>query len=146
MIKVKSHPLIEVIAKKLLGIESVPLTEQQKMVSRACKAAVIWHVEETKKLEARISELENTISIPVITVDEEADRRIEEYFAKRHKVMSKATAVQMRKALEAVNAFKQAGIEFIPMPVLDDEDRAKLAEDVFKRLSIIERQADKGGK
>jgi hypothetical protein len=55
--------------------------------------------------------------------------------------MNKATAVQMRKALEAVNAFKQAGIEFIPVPVLNDEDRAKLTEDVFRRLSVIERQA-----
>lgn len=47
MVKVKTHPLIEVIAKKLLGIESVPLAEQQKMVSQACKAAVEWHDKET---------------------------------------------------------------------------------------------------
>jgi hypothetical protein len=58
--------------------------------------------------------------------------------------VNKATAVQISKALEAVNAFKQAGIEFIPVPVLDDEDRVKLAEDVFRRLGIIEKQAGEG--
>ena len=42
--KVKgNHPLAEVIAKKLSGISIVPLSEQNKMVSRACMAAVKWY-------------------------------------------------------------------------------------------------------
>jgi len=42
---VKIHPLAEIIAKKLFGIESVPPEEARKMVSRAAKAAVKWHEE-----------------------------------------------------------------------------------------------------
>ncbi len=35
-------PLSEIIAKKLFGISTVPKVEQEKMVSRACKAAEAW--------------------------------------------------------------------------------------------------------
>jgi len=41
--EVKTHPLMEVIAKKLFGIETVPSTEKRKMITRAAKAAVKWH-------------------------------------------------------------------------------------------------------
>jgi hypothetical protein len=53
-----NHPLAEVIAKKLSGIEMCPVTEQIMMAGRACKAAVAWHKEEVEALEARITELE----------------------------------------------------------------------------------------
>ena len=47
--KVKgNHPLAEVIAKKLFGIEGVPKECMQRMVNAACKSAVEYH---TKKLE-----------------------------------------------------------------------------------------------
>lgn len=36
---VKTHPMVEIIAKKLFGIECAPAQEQRKMVSRAVKAA-----------------------------------------------------------------------------------------------------------
>jgi len=42
-IRVKTHPLAEIIAKKLLGIEYVPQKEMSKMVVRAVKAAVKYH-------------------------------------------------------------------------------------------------------
>ena len=35
-----NHPLAELLAKKLFGIEGVPVKEQTKMVNRAIKAAV----------------------------------------------------------------------------------------------------------
>ena len=39
--KVKgNHPVAEILAKKLSGIEIVPAAEQRKMVNRAIKAAV----------------------------------------------------------------------------------------------------------
>jgi len=41
-----NHPLAEIIAKKLLGIEGdLPLQEKRKMISRAAMAAVKWHEE-----------------------------------------------------------------------------------------------------
>jgi TolA-binding protein len=65
-----NHPLAEVIAKKLFGIESVPPEEQRKMVNRAAKAAVEWHEaklnskywerirEDNSKYKKQIAELE----------------------------------------------------------------------------------------
>ena len=42
--KVKgNHPLAELLAKKLSGIETVKPKEQSKMVNRAIKAAVAWY-------------------------------------------------------------------------------------------------------
>lgn len=38
-----NHPLAEIIAKALFGIETVPAEEQRRMVNRACKAAVWWY-------------------------------------------------------------------------------------------------------
>lgn len=38
-----NHPLSEVIACKLFGISTVPALEAERMISRACKAAVEWH-------------------------------------------------------------------------------------------------------
>jgi len=40
---VKTHPLAEILAKKLLGIEGVPKKEQSKMVAKAIKAAVEFY-------------------------------------------------------------------------------------------------------
>jgi hypothetical protein len=37
-----NHPLAEILAKKLFGIEVCPVGEQKKMVHRAIKAAVLW--------------------------------------------------------------------------------------------------------
>jgi len=42
-ILVEVHPLLELISRKLFGIEHVPKKEQRRMVNRACKEAVAWH-------------------------------------------------------------------------------------------------------
>ncbi len=42
-VTVRSHPLAEIILKKLFSIETVPPKEQKRMVSRAVKAAVEYH-------------------------------------------------------------------------------------------------------
>ena len=51
--------------------------------------------------------------------------------------MQRATSVEMRKCLVAVEAFKQAGIRFVPMPVLDDADNDALAYEMKERLGKI---------
>jgi len=38
-----SHPLAELLARKLSGIESVPLEPQRRMIRVAITAAVKWH-------------------------------------------------------------------------------------------------------
>ena len=43
MIVKGNHPLAEIIARKLSGITMVPPIEAEKMVGRACKAAVEWY-------------------------------------------------------------------------------------------------------
>ncbi len=40
---VKTHPLAEILSKKLFGIETVPAKEQRRAVNRAIKAAVEYH-------------------------------------------------------------------------------------------------------
>lgn len=56
--------------------------------------------------------------------------------------MNRATPVQMRKSLEIVNAFKRAGIRFVPMPVCnEDEFNARMAE-MTGKLDEIERQTE----
>lgn len=56
--------------------------------------------------------------------------------------MEKATPVEMRKCLVAVEAFKKAGIKFVPMPVLDDDDQDALADQMKERLEKIERMCE----
>lgn len=43
-----NHPLAELLALKLFGIEGVPKKYQTQMVRRAIKAAVKWYEEKEK--------------------------------------------------------------------------------------------------
>ena len=44
--EVKTHPLAEILAKKLFAIETVPKKERRRMITRAIKAAVEFHEQE----------------------------------------------------------------------------------------------------
>ena len=61
--KVTQHPLMEIIARKLSGIEGVPRTAQARMVSAACHAARKWHEDEIERLRARVAELEAEVEV-----------------------------------------------------------------------------------
>ncbi|QYM72871.1 DUF1382 family protein [Pseudochrobactrum sp. Wa41.01b-1] len=52
---------------------------------------------------------------------------------------------QIRKALAVVEAFKKSHVVFVPVPVLNDEDHAILAEMAAQRLEKLqgEQQHDK---
>ena len=56
--------------------------------------------------------------------------------------MNRASSVDIRKALAVVNTLVNAGIDFVPVPVLSDEDKAILVRDVQMRLAQIENESE----
>ncbi|EML0342166.1 DUF1382 family protein [Vibrio vulnificus] len=48
--------------------------------------------------------------------------------------MYKCDAVTMRKNLELVETLRQAGVDFVPMPVMDKEDKQRLAKEAIERV------------
>jgi hypothetical protein len=56
--------------------------------------------------------------------------------------MEKASPVEMRKALQVVDGFKKAMIEFVPIPVLDGIDREHLRDQLLKRMDRIYEEAE----
>ena len=63
--------------------------------------------------------------------------------------MQRANPVEMREALVAVEAMKHCGILFVPMPVVDGEDKEQLQAICKHRLNVIEskiaQNEDSGG-
>ena len=55
-------------------------------------------------------------------------------------VMNRASPVDMRKALEIVQALKDAGILFVPIPVLNEAQQVHLNKILHDALMEIERQ------
>ena len=58
-------------------------------------------------------------------------------------IMQRCGAVRMRKSLESVDLLKKSGIEFVPIPVMDDDDRAKLLGILMQRVEKIAIQQEK---
>ena len=56
--------------------------------------------------------------------------------------MNRASSVDIRNALAVVNTLVNAGIDFVPVPVLSDEDKAILVRDVQMRLAQIENESE----
>lgn len=52
---------------------------------------------------------------------------------------NRCSPVQMRKSLEMVEMLKQAGIEFVPVPVIGNADRSALLLIVDGRLQEIDK-------
>lgn len=55
--------------------------------------------------------------------------------------MKRANAVDLRKAKYRVEEFVRAGIDFVPIPVIDQDDKNELAMDLQRRLEQIEKEA-----
>ena len=56
--------------------------------------------------------------------------------------MEKANPVEMRKALEVVQGLKAGGVLFVPIPILDTEDRLSLLNELDRRLDMILQQVE----
>lgn len=58
--------------------------------------------------------------------------------------MKRANAVDLRKAKYLVEEFVRAGIDFVPIPVIDQDDKNELAMDLQRRLEQIEKETSNG--
>ena len=54
--------------------------------------------------------------------------------------MKRASPVELRKAKYLVKEFVRAGIDFVPIPVVDQDDKNELAMDLQRRLERIEKE------
>lgn len=51
--------------------------------------------------------------------------------------MNKASPLDLRKAIEVANIYVKAGILFVPMPVLSEEDHAARVKEADARLDLL---------
>lgn len=58
------HPLVELLASLLYGIETVPRDEQRKMVTRAIREAVKWHDQRVRDLQSHLADAEQYVGPP----------------------------------------------------------------------------------
>lgn len=58
-------------------------------------------------------------------------------------MIERASPVQLRKALELANLFVKIGVNFVPVPVANDEEQHALVEQALAKLAEIERDADR---
>lgn len=56
--------------------------------------------------------------------------------------MDRASPVELRKALQVAQQLAQAGILFVPVPVLDDADKAQMGQLLQNQLARFETEAD----
>jgi len=56
--------------------------------------------------------------------------------------MDKAGAVSLRRAAEMANTLVKMGIDFVPIPVKSDTDKAALIADLMRRLDELEAEDD----
>ena len=57
--------------------------------------------------------------------------------------MNRASPIDLRLALEMANSLAKAGIDFVTIPVLSNEDKQILARDAYTRLEQIEKEVAK---
>jgi len=57
-------------------------------------------------------------------------------------VIERASPVELRKALELAQQLAQAGILFVPVPVLDSQDQAQMGSLVLSQMARFEKEVD----
>jgi hypothetical protein len=60
-------------------------------------------------------------------------------------MIERASPAQLRKALELANLFARVGVNFVPVPVANDEEQRALVEQALGKLAEIERAEEKKG-
>jgi hypothetical protein len=61
-------------------------------------------------------------------------------------MLERASPVQLRKALELANLFVKIGVNFVPMPVANDEEQHALVGQALAKLAEIEQAAESAEK
>lgn len=56
--------------------------------------------------------------------------------------MNRASPVEMRQALESVQAYKAAGILFVAMPVFSEEEKRVRVEEAYVRMGQAVNEAE----
>ena len=56
--------------------------------------------------------------------------------------MERASPVELRKAIAMANALAEAGLSFVPVPVLDDADREALVAQAMARMDTLASEAE----
>ena len=51
----------------------------------------------------------------------------------------RANPADLRKSLAMAQAFAKGGIDFVPMPVINEEDKAAQVAELQRRLDLIEK-------
>lgn len=54
--------------------------------------------------------------------------------------MNRASPVETRRSLELANAYAKAGIPFVPVPVLSDQQQAEAVALVAERIEQLEKE------
>lgn len=57
-------------------------------------------------------------------------------------MIERASPVQLRKALELSHQFAKMGVNFVPMPVCNDDEQRALVAQALNKLGQMEAQAD----
>lgn len=57
-------------------------------------------------------------------------------------VIERASPVELRKALELAQKLAQAGVLFVPVPVLDQQDKAQMAALLHNQMDRFEKEVD----
>lgn len=57
-------------------------------------------------------------------------------------VIERASPVELRKALELAQQLAQAGILFVPVPVLDQNDKAQMGTLLHNQMERFEKEVD----
>lgn len=57
--------------------------------------------------------------------------------------MNRASPVDLRHALEMAHCLAKAGVDFVSIPVLSNEDKAILVRDAYMRITQIEKETEK---
>ena len=60
--------------------------------------------------------------------------------------IARCSPVQMRRSLELAETLKKFGLDFVPVPTLNADDRRRLLDDCEARLGRLLEEAEKGEK